>query len=132
MSNPMLNGIDPAGMDCLSENKLTRGMSTEIREQIAGSLKRVHFFSSQVVIKRGAVGHEMWFIVDGTVEVLFDLEQAAVTEMYAKDYFGERENTCNRNHHFSMGKSSIFKGKSSLFRLTRNSHHSETDHRKRF
>jgi CRP-like cAMP-binding protein/Ca2+-binding EF-hand superfamily protein len=89
VSNPMHGGADPLALQVFESNKLTKDVSQEIRDALACIVKPHHYFASQIVIKRGSSGHEMYFIAQGTAEVLLDLQQDPIIELTHDDYFGE-------------------------------------------
>ena len=54
---------------------------------VVSALRSRRFETGDVIIKKGEVGHEMFFIVDGTVEVQTDKGSFALAK---GEYFGER------------------------------------------
>ena len=50
----------------------------------------LHVSSGQVIINQGDLGTEMYFVVDGTADILIDsLEMQPVASIYAGQFFGE-------------------------------------------
>jgi small-conductance mechanosensitive channel/CRP-like cAMP-binding protein len=75
----------------LSHIELFRGMDDGDLRELASSLVALDFTPSEVLVRQGEEGSDMFVIIEGAVEVLADADgrEVRVATMQAGDYFGE-------------------------------------------
>jgi small-conductance mechanosensitive channel/CRP-like cAMP-binding protein len=75
----------------LSHIELFHGMGEEDLQALAASLLAQEFIPSDVIVRQGDEGSDMFVIIEGAVEVLADVDgrDVRVATIQAGDYFGE-------------------------------------------
>lgn len=75
----------------LSHIELFHGMGDEDLQALAASLLAMEITPSEIIVRQGEQGSDMFVIIEGAVEVLADVDgrDVRVATMQAGDYFGE-------------------------------------------
>jgi len=66
-----------------------QGMETRLLEKVILAFTEVVFSPGDVILRKGDIGEDMYFIIKGSCDVLLDIDGEIVAQRHVGEYFGE-------------------------------------------
>jgi small-conductance mechanosensitive channel/CRP-like cAMP-binding protein len=78
-------------LDVLKKVSLFKHVSLEILEQLALTLKVVHFMAKQEIVQQGEIGYSMFIVAEGVLEAytIHNQKEMHLGNLVSEDFFGE-------------------------------------------